>query len=354
MPAQESGRSDSVQGTKRKYIGAAAILLVLVAVAAASAVAQAEKSRKLEAQRLEAERLAEQVREKTISELAALQKKSDVALARLAAGTVPLWSEKAAGSSDMFIGECWMEEISSGAEGFQLKMNNCRMLSGDVLIFRHEDRSNVVAQGSRAGATISDRIVRVPASKEDQAHLRSRVYRGNLVLQVAFEPGAFGDTGLRRSSTNERIEGFVSRAVAYRLVAGSDAIFRWTPFGLSESGQPASPVVMPGPKDKTRAQALRESMSLEELAYMVLNVPKAEAPRPWSRAQQSKYVEACVGARLKGRGINEGACNCNLQLLMQRFGSLVDLDSWMSDHRGESPDSELAGWFGSCLTVYGD
>jgi hypothetical protein len=80
----------------------------------------------------------------------------------------------------------------------------------------------------------------------------------------------------------------------------------------------------------------------------------AHTPLTWPEAQQTRYVGACIRARATDPSLNQKVCECDLEIVMQKFGSIDEYARYLASHKDEGPEPDLAGWFDRCSAAFGD
>ena len=308
----------------------------------------------------EKERREQQAREAA----AAIRKKNEAWITRLASGTVPEWSRKnPSPNSDLKVASCEIEDretpYDSEKHQFELVLHECELFD-DAIWYIRDGSLKLVLEGAGKGGVFGKTSAWPWVDERWARSFQRRLRTGHKRVEIAFEPGAYGPTSIWEQSGLDKpatVSGFTGQAVAFRIVIGSrDVIVDWTPYGKDAAGEEAAAKVLfdVEPTETTKAQDLRASMSAHEVETLREELGKAHSARRWNQGQQKQFLQVCLGARADDSSTNTQTCECNLEMVMRRFPSFGAYGRYVDGHRARKPDSELAGWFGSCLAAYGD
>lgn len=122
---------------------------------------------------------------------------------------------------------------------------------------------------------------------------------------------------------------------------------------LSSAGLLAGTPATPAASESTTAGRVRAALTPERLREVREQMSAMRSPHRWPSAQQDHWLRICLGQESAEPSINQRTCQCELEVMMDRYASLGALVKELRASGGAS-DERTAGLVGMCLASFGN
>jgi hypothetical protein len=111
--------------------------------------------------------------------------------------------------------------------------------------------------------------------------------------------------------------------------------------------------VSPSAYESTTAGRMRAALSADRLSELRQEMSRLRSENRWPDAQQQRYLQVCLRQSYSEPSINQRACECELEVMMDRYSTLGALvNDLMND--GSEPDRPTSVLIGKCLASFGE